>query len=175
MSFLNGKDQILEIEIKKEWWWMSPFLLSSSKMQTISLFLISLVPFLLFSSVTLFTHFYIQLERKDNTNFPQSNSSYLPSQSLTQWHKKNSISSANPHPLNSACMLSGFSFVWPFVTLWIVAHQAPQSMGFSSQEYQNELPCLPPGDLPDLGMEPVSLMSMDWQTGSLSLVLPGTP
>ena len=31
-------------------------------------------------------------------------------------------------------------------------------MGFSSQEYWNGLPCLPPGDLPDLGIEPMSLM-----------------
>ena len=29
-------------------------------------------------------------------------------------------------------------------------------MGFSRQEYWTELPCPPPGDLPNLGMEPVS-------------------
>ena len=34
--------------------------------------------------------------------------------------------------------------------------QAPLSMGFSRQEYWTVLPCLPPGDLPDPGMEPVS-------------------
>ena len=32
-------------------------------------------------------------------------------------------------------------------------------MGFSRQEYWSGLPCLPPGDLPDPGIEPVSLMS----------------
>ena len=32
-------------------------------------------------------------------------------------------------------MLSCFSHVQLFVTLWIVAHQAPLSMGFSRQEY----------------------------------------
>ena len=32
-------------------------------------------------------------------------------------------------------MLSCFSCVWLFETLWIVAHQAPLSMGFSRQEY----------------------------------------
>ena len=30
-------------------------------------------------------------------------------------------------------------------TSWIVAHQAPLSMGFSRQEYWSELPCPPPG------------------------------
>ena len=47
----------------------------------------------------------------------------------------------------------------PFVTLWTVAHQAPLSMGFSKQEYWSGLPCPPPGDLPDPGIEPMSLMS----------------
>ena len=37
--------------------------------------------------------------------------------------------------------------------------QAPLSMGFSSQEYWSMLPYSPPGDLLDLGIEPVSLMS----------------
>ena len=32
-------------------------------------------------------------------------------------------------------------------------------MYFSSQEYWSGLPCLLPGDLPDPGIEPVSLMS----------------
>ena len=32
-------------------------------------------------------------------------------------------------------------------------------MGFSKQEYWSELPCLPPGVLPDPGIEPVSLWS----------------
>ena len=43
-----------------------------------------------------------------------------------------------------------------FVTLWTVAHQAPLSVGFSRQEYWRELPCPPPGDLPDPGIEPRS-------------------
>ena len=34
-----------------------------------------------------------------------------------------------------------------FVTLWIIAHQAPLSMGFSRQEYWSGLFCPPPGDL----------------------------
>ena len=43
-----------------------------------------------------------------------------------------------------------------FVTPWAEAHQAPVSMGFSRQEYWNGLPCTPPGDLPDPGIEPTS-------------------
>ena len=57
------------------------------------------------------------------------------------------------------CFLSHFSCVQLFVTLWIVAYQAPLSMGFSRQEYWSGLPCPPPGDLPDLGIQPTSLMS----------------
>ena len=45
------------------------------------------------------------------------------------------------------------------MTLWTVADQAPLSMGFSKQEYRSGLPCPAPGDLPDLEIEPVSLMS----------------
>ena len=56
-------------------------------------------------------------------------------------------------------MLSHFSCVQLFVTLWTVGLQAPLSMGFSRQEYWSGWPCPPPGHLPDPGMEPVSLMS----------------
>ena len=56
-------------------------------------------------------------------------------------------------------VLSQFSHVQLFVTLWAVACQAPQSMGFSRQEYWSELPCPLPGDLPNPGTEPESLMS----------------
>ena len=41
------------------------------------------------------------------------------------------------------------SYIRLFVTLWIVARQAPLSMGFSKQEYWNGLPCPSPEDLPD--------------------------
>ena len=40
-----------------------------------------------------------------------------------------------------------------------VACQAPLSMGFSRQEYWSGLPCCPPGDLSNPGIEPTSLMS----------------
>ena len=55
-----------------------------------------------------------------------------------------------------------FSRVQLFVTPWTVALQDPLSMGFSRQEYWSGLPCPPPGDLPDPGIEPESLMSLAW-------------
>ena len=42
-------------------------------------------------------------------------------------------------------------------TPWTAAHQAPQSMGFSRQEYWSGLPLPSPGDLPHPGIEPSSL------------------
>ena len=55
-------------------------------------------------------------------------------------------------------LLSCFSCVRLFVILWTVACQAPLSMRFS-KEYWSELPCPPPGDLPDPGIEPEFLTS----------------
>ena len=52
-----------------------------------------------------------------------------------------------------ACIPSRFSHVQLFATLWTIAHQAPLSMDFSRQEYWSGLPCPPPGDLPDPGIE----------------------
>ena len=62
-----------------------------------------------------------------------------------------------------------------FLTLWTVALQAPLSMGSSEQEYWTGLPCPPPEDLPDPGIEPVSLMSPALANGSLPLAPPGKP
>ena len=42
---------------------------------------------------------------------------------------------------------------------WTVAHQGPPSIEFSGQEFWNELPFPPPGDLPDPGIKPISLAS----------------
>ena len=42
---------------------------------------------------------------------------------------------------------------------WTVAYQAPLTMGLSRQEHWSGLLCPPPGDLPDPGIEPISLMS----------------
>ena len=57
-------------------------------------------------------------------------------------------------------MLSCFSRVQLFATPWTVALQAPLSVGFSRQEYWSGLPRPPPGDLPDPGIKPASLMSL---------------
>ena len=58
-----------------------------------------------------------------------------------------------------AWVLSHFSCVQLFATLWTVAHQAPLSMGFSRQEYWNRLSFPSPGDLTNPGIEPESLRS----------------
>ena len=47
---------------------------------------------------------------------------------------------------------------WLFVTLWTVPCQAVPSIGFSWQEYWSGLPCPPPGDLPNPGLKPTSLV-----------------
>ena len=53
-------------------------------------------------------------------------------------------------------MLIGFSRVQLFLTLWTIACQAPLFMGFSRQEYCSGLPCPPPGDSHNPGIEPAS-------------------
>ena len=58
-----------------------------------------------------------------------------------------------------ACMLSHFSHFPLFVTLWTIAHQVPLSMGFCRQGYWSGLPFLPPGSLPDPGIEPASYVA----------------
>ena len=58
-----------------------------------------------------------------------------------------------------ACVLSRFSHTRLCATLWTAARQAPLSVRFSRQKYWSGLPCPPPGDLPDPGIEPASLMS----------------
>ena len=55
-------------------------------------------------------------------------------------------------------MLRLFSRAWLFGTLWAVARQPSLSMGFSRQEYWSGLPRPPPGDLPNPGIKPTSLM-----------------
>ena len=52
--------------------------------------------------------------------------------------------------------VKSFSHVWIFATPWIVAYQAPPSMGFFRQEYWSGLPFPSPRDLPNPGIEPKS-------------------
>ena len=61
------------------------------------------------------------------------------------------------------------------MTLCTTACQAPLSMGFSRQKYWSGLPFPPPGDLPDPGIEPVSLTSPALAGGFSPLVPPGKP
>ena len=56
------------------------------------------------------------------------------------------------------------------VTLWTIAHQAPLSMGFSRKEYWSEFPCPPPWDLPNPGIEPMSLLSPGLRGGLFTTV-----
>ena len=72
----------------------------------------------------------------------------------------------------SVCVLSRFSCVQLCATPWILACQAPLSMGFFRQEYWNGLPCPPPGDLPNPEIKPVASA---FQADSLPLSPPGKP
>ena len=54
------------------------------------------------------------------------------------------------------CVCGLLSHDWFFLTPWTLAHQAPLSMGFFSQEYWSGLPFPPPGDLAGPGIGPTS-------------------
>ena len=58
---------------------------------------------------------------------------------------------------------------------WTVAHQAPLSMGFSREEYWSGLQFPPPGELPDQGIEPMSLTSPALAGGLFTTVPPEKP
>ena len=64
------------------------------------------------------------------------------------------------HPQMCVCMPSCFICVQFFATLWTIALQAPLSMGFSRQENWSGWPCLPPRDLPNPEIKPISLVSL---------------
>ena len=91
-------------------------------------------------------HFYFKIKPKKNWNqfcFKQRNLGenilWLPEERRCYFH--------------SGCMLSCFSHVRLFETLWTVAHQASLSMRFSRQEYWSGLSFPSPGDLPDPGIK----------------------
>ena len=69
----------------------------------------------------------------------------------------------------NTCVLSHFSHVYLFSTLWTVAYQAPLSMGFPKQEYWSRLPFPSPGDLPD----PVSPIALALAGGFSTAEPPG--
>ena len=67
-----------------------------------------------------------------------------------------------------ACVLRHFSRVRLFVTPWTAAPQALLAVGFSRQEHWSELPCPPPGVLPDQRLNPCLLHLLHWQASSLA-------
>ena len=71
-------------------------------------------------------------------------------------------------------MLSCLGHVHLFVIQWTVAQQSSLSMGVSRQEYWSGLPCSPPGDLPDPGIEPTCALP-PLQADSLLLSHLGSP
>ena len=62
-----------------------------------------------------------------------------------------------------------FSHVQLFATPWTVAHKALLFMRFPRQEYWSGLPCPPPGELPNPGIEPTFPAASALQMGSLLL------
>ena len=73
---------------------------------------------------------------------------------------------------NKEVKVKSLSRVRLLATLWTVAYQAPQPMGFSRQEYWSGLPFPSPGDLPNPGIKPGSPAL---QADSLLSELPGKP
>ena len=63
--------------------------------------------------------------------------------------------------------------VWLCATPWTAAHQAPMSMGFPRQEYWGELSFPAPGDLPDPGIKPMTLVVPALACGFFTTEPPG--
>ena len=78
---------------------------------------------------------------------------------IAKWHVCASSTSLSVHA----------QLLQSYLTLWTVAHQAPLSIGFSRQEYWHGLPRPPPGDLPDPGIESVSLMLLELAGGFFTI------
>ena len=84
------------------------------------------------------------------------------------------VNSTNTTCINSMCayVLSRFSHVRLFATLWTIARQAPLSMGFSRKEYWSGLTFPSLGDLLDPEIKP---KSPAWQAGFLPPNCRGIP
>ena len=67
------------------------------------------------------------------------------------------------------------SRVWPFVSPWATACQAPLSREFSRQEYWSGLPFPSPGDLPNPGIKPMSPASSALAGRFFTTEVPGNP
>ena len=68
-----------------------------------------------------------------------------------------------------------YSWGYGLLGLRTIAHQAPLFMGFSRQEYWTWMPCPPPGDLPNAGIEPMSLVSPALTSRFFTTEPPGKP
>ena len=66
------------------------------------------------------------------------------------------------------CVVSHFSCIRLFATLWTIVLQVSLSMRFSRQEYWSGLPCPPPGDPPNPGIKPEASRSLALAGGFLS-------
>ena len=75
-----------------------------------------------------------------------------------EWSSVNNNVSELAHGV-CVCVLTHFTCVRLFMTPWTAVLQAPLSTGFSREEYWSGMPCPPPGDLLDPGIEPASFMS----------------
>ena len=73
---------------------------------------------------------------------------------------------------NASIVAEGLSRAWLFVIPWTVARQAPQSIGFTRQEYWSGLPIPFPGNLPH---PEIKLRSAALQADSLLTEPPGKP
>ena len=71
------------------------------------------------------------------------------------------------------CVVSQFSHVWLFATLWTVACQALLSVGFSRQAFWSRWPFPSPGYLPEPGLNLGLLRLLHWQANSLPLAPSG--
>ena len=78
------------------------------------------------------------------------------------------------HQLLSQCGGAVLCCVQLLVTAWTAACQAPLSMEFSRQEYQHK-PFPTPGNPPDPGMKPASLVFPALAGRILTTVPPGKP
>ena len=112
-------------------------------------------------------HGILQTRVMCRVTIPFSGGSFLPRDQTWVWSIQ--VDSLVSQPAGKPCMLyvcvlSHFSCVRLYVTLWTVACQALLSMSFSRQEYWSWLSCPPPGHLPITGIE---------ITSPRSLALPG--
>ena len=92
--------------------------------------------------------------------FPGHLPTWGSNQSLLHWQAESLPLSHQESPHFPCCMCAKSLPIC--LTLWTpgtVARQASPSMGFSRQEYWSGLPLPSPGDLPNPGIEPISLMS----------------